>query len=186
MNQATSEEWASYLNEEWMSYLYDEANDVERVRLSEHLQDCVSCQARVAGWRTTQKNLDDSWLRPRFTARKAPPLFGPPLLTRAASGEVCLFAPAPDRLVAEQERAKPLEQALDELPEIYRTVLELRHYRNLKFREIAEVLGVPEGTVKSRMAEALTQFGRLLGPKMGAKRKVDSAGENHLKESLML
>ena len=34
----------------------------------------------------------------------------------------------------------------------------LRHYEDLKFREIADVLGIPEGTVKSRMAEALDQL----------------------------
>jgi RNA polymerase sigma-70 factor (ECF subfamily) len=93
---------------------------------------------------------------------------------------------APDKLLAEQERAGLVQRALDELPEIYRAVLVLRHYENLKFREIAEVLGVPEGTVKSRMAEALAQFGRLLEPKLDGKGKVGSAGKNYLKESLML
>jgi len=39
----------------------------------------------------------------------------------------------------------------------------LRHYEGLKFREIAEVLNIPEGTVKSRMAEALSRLARLLG-----------------------
>jgi DNA-directed RNA polymerase specialized sigma24 family protein len=43
----------------------------------------------------------------------------------------------------------------------------LRHYENLKFREIAEVLDLPEGTVKSRMADALTQMARLLKPAFG-------------------
>jgi len=33
-----------------------------------------------------------------------------------------------------------------------------------EFREIAEVLDIPEGTVKSRMAEALTQLARMLKP----------------------
>src|SRR5215469_7140780 len=89
---------------------------------------------------------------------------------------------APDRSLAERERSGMVQRALDELPEIYRAVLVLRHYEDLKFREIAEVLGVPEGTVKSRMAEALTQFGRLLEPKLGGKRKAASAGENQLKE----
>ncbi len=40
----------------------------------------------------------------------------------------------------------------------------LREYENLKFREIAEVLDVPEGTVKWRMAEALIQLGEQLKP----------------------
>jgi RNA polymerase sigma-70 factor (ECF subfamily) len=93
---------------------------------------------------------------------------------------------SPDKLLQDRERSRLVQRALDELPEIYRAVLVLRHYEDLKFREIAEVLGVPEGTVKSRMAEALAQFGRLLEPKVGVKRRVDSVGENQLKESLML
>lgn len=70
-----------------------------------------------------------------------------------------------DRLV-EQERARIVGEALLKLPDLYRSVVLLRHYENLKFREIAEVLGVPEGTVKSRMAEALTQLARLVGPRL--------------------
>ena len=72
--------------------------------------------------------------------------------------------PAPDKLLVEQERGELVRRALMQLSETYRTVLVLRHYENLKFREIADVLGVPEGTVKSRMAEALTQMSRLLKP----------------------
>ena len=52
------------------------------------------------------------------------------------------------------ERARFVRRALDELPEIYRAVLVLRHYEDLKFREIADVLGVPEGTVTSRLSRA--------------------------------
>jgi len=50
------------------------------------------------------------------------------------------------------------------LPEIYRTVLTLRHYEGLKLSQIAEVLQVPEGTVNSRMAEALNRLSRILEP----------------------
>jgi len=53
------------------------------------------------------------------------------------------------------------------LPETHRAVLVLRHYENLKFREIAAVLDVPEGTVKSRMADALTKMSQLLKPMLG-------------------
>lgn len=92
----------------------------------------------------------------------------------------------PDKSLLDRERAGLVQRALDELPEIYRAVLVLRHYEDLKFREIAEVLGVPEGTVKSRMAEAMALFGRLVKPQLGGKRKTDSVGKNQLKESLML
>ena len=37
----------------------------------------------------------------------------------------------------------------------------------LKFREVAEVLDIPEGTVKSRMAEALNRLRQALGRKLG-------------------
>lgn len=70
----------------------------------------------------------------------------------------------PDVVVAGRERAEAVREALSRLPEHYRAVVVLRHYQGLKFREIAEVLGVPQGTVKSRMSEALSRLARLLGP----------------------
>src|SRR6185295_1114126 len=72
--------------------------------------------------------------------------------------------PPPDKSLVEQERSELVRKALMKLSEAYRTVLVLRHYENLKFREIAGVLDVPEGTVKSRMAEGLSQLGELLKP----------------------
>lgn len=74
----------------------------------------------------------------------------------------------PDQVAVKREHGELVRQALMQLPETYRTVLVLRHYQDLKFREIAEVLEVPEGTVKSRMAEALTQMGRRLRPMLTA------------------
>lgn len=56
------------------------------------------------------------------------------------------------------ERGALVRAALQRLSEPYRAVVVLRHYEGLKFREIAAVLGIPEGTVKSRMAEALNHL----------------------------
>lgn len=61
----------------------------------------------------------------------------------------------PDAALEFQEQAELVRDALQKLPEHYRSVVVLRHYENLKFREIADVLDIPEGTVKSRMAEGL-------------------------------
>ena len=79
-------------------------------------------------------------------------------------GEVDFVADtaAPDLRVVENERAESVRRALLELPEPYRVVVVLRHYEGLKFREIGEVLDIPEGTVKSRMVEALNQLSRAL------------------------
>jgi RNA polymerase sigma-70 factor (ECF subfamily) len=72
--------------------------------------------------------------------------------------------PSPDTAVAGEERAAAVRSALQQLAEPYRVVVILRHYEGLKFREIADVLDIPEGTVKSRMAEALSQLAHLLAP----------------------
>lgn len=72
--------------------------------------------------------------------------------------------PGPDAQLVENERAEAVRQALLQLSEPYRVVVVLRHYEGLKFREIGDVVGIPEGTVKSRMSEALSQLGRLLNP----------------------
>jgi RNA polymerase sigma-70 factor (ECF subfamily) len=64
--------------------------------------------------------------------------------------------PGPDEATVADEQAQLVRRAVAELPEHYRSVVVLRHYEDLKFREIADVLEVPEGTVKSRMAEALS------------------------------
>jgi len=70
----------------------------------------------------------------------------------------------PDALAAGHEQAEMVRTALGRLPDHYRSVVVLRHYEGLKFREIAQVLAIPEGTVKSRMAEALNRLGDMLGP----------------------
>jgi RNA polymerase sigma-70 factor (ECF subfamily) len=70
--------------------------------------------------------------------------------------------PGPDGAAMQREDAQRVREALLKLPETYRSVVVLRHYEALKFREIAQVLNIPEGTVKSRMAEAMTQLARLL------------------------
>jgi len=69
---------------------------------------------------------------------------------------------APDMAVVGAERQQIVRDALQRLPEHLRVVVVLRHYEDLKCREVAEVLGIPEGTVKSRMAEALTRLARML------------------------
>ena len=71
-------------------------------------------------------------------------------------------SPRPDIQLSEQERAQSVRDALAQLSPLYREVLVLRHYEGLKFREIAAVLEIPEGTVKSRMVEALDRMAALL------------------------
>ncbi len=72
--------------------------------------------------------------------------------------------PTPAEELDQRERVGLVRRALADLPEMYRVVVVLRQYENLKFREIAEVLDLPEGTVKWRMAAALAHLRRALRP----------------------
>jgi RNA polymerase sigma-70 factor (ECF subfamily) len=90
---------------------------------------------------------------------------GGPLEERAAE------APTPDIRAAQLEEGELVRQALQQLPDIYRSVVVLRHYEDLKLAKIAEILGIPEGTVNSRMAEALARLSRILEPQLDAERK---------------
>ncbi len=74
--------------------------------------------------------------------------------------------PGPDQTMVHNEENEIVRAAVLNLPEHYRAVLILRHYEGLKLAEIAAVLDIPEGTVNSRMAEALTRLARMLRPQL--------------------
>lgn len=60
------------------------------------------------------------------------------------------------------ERAALLGQAVETLPLIYREVLGLRFEEDLKLEAIADLLGVPLSTVKSRLRRALEELRTML------------------------
>ena len=72
-------------------------------------------------------------------------------------------AHSPDR-AAHNVRIRPMiEKALESLPTEQREVFLLREYQGVGFKEIAEVTGVNENTVKSRMRYALEGLRKRLG-----------------------
>jgi RNA polymerase sigma-70 factor (ECF subfamily) len=60
----------------------------------------------------------------------------------------------PEGVAMRRERAVALWQAVDELPEEQRVTVMLRYQQELSYGEIAETLGISEGTVKSRLHHA--------------------------------
>lgn len=74
--------------------------------------------------------------------------------------------PGPDARAATSEEGELVRKALVQLPEMYRAVIVLRHYEDMKLAKIGEVLEIPEGTVNSRMAEALARLSRILEPRL--------------------
>lgn len=60
----------------------------------------------------------------------------------------------PETLTVNLERDHAVKQAIAVLPLEFREVVVLHHLQGLDIREIADVIGVPEGTVKSRLGRA--------------------------------
>lgn len=76
------------------------------------------------------------------------------------------------------EDAIVLRHAIGELSELHREAFVLREVDRLSVREAAQVLGIPEGTVKSRCAEARAILVRKLGSTFGPSRHEACEAEN--------
>ncbi len=66
--------------------------------------------------------------------------------------------PGPDAHIESAETGAQVHQAVSSLPESLKEVLTLVYYQGLKYREAAEVLEIPVGTVKSRLHAAIRKL----------------------------
>lgn len=60
----------------------------------------------------------------------------------------------PARIFLAQEKAHAIQQAIDNLPPDYRAVIVLRFTEGLSYREMSEVLNLPESTIDTRLHRA--------------------------------
>ena len=70
----------------------------------------------------------------------------------------------PEAMVERSERGERVRQAVLALPPASRAVLVLREYEGLSYREIADTLGIPIGTVMSRLNYARNRLRQSLAP----------------------
>jgi len=83
----------------------------------------------------------------RIDAREVPESdTGPGRMTRDAVGDA-----DPEGTFYDSFLDDEIVRAIDALPEEYRTAVVLSDIQELRYAEIAEILGIPEGTVKSRL-----------------------------------
>lgn len=84
-------------------------------------------------------------------------------------GDVSLIDRLPDDIrppeddLDRRELYNAIMKALEQLPEEQRMVFVLSEIEEMKYQEIAEVMEIPVGTVKSRMHTAVTKLQELLG-----------------------
>ncbi len=72
--------------------------------------------------------------------------------------------PSPETILLRKRDAEALHDALERLPSHLREVLVLREWERMPCKDIAEITGVPRGTVMSRLWRARQQLQRSFGP----------------------
>lgn len=70
--------------------------------------------------------------------------------------------PNPEALLLQRANQQTLKTAMEELPVEFREALILRELEGLAYKEIAEIAGVPIGTVMSRLARARRRLQQIL------------------------
>jgi RNA polymerase sigma-70 factor (ECF subfamily) len=80
---------------------------------------------------------------------------------------------SPERVLIEGEQRRMIQNALDAIKPHHRTILVLYYLEDLSVQEIAEVLDIPEGSVKSRLFYARDNLRKLMEPVLN--RETDDA-----------
>lgn len=79
----------------------------------------------------------------------------------SAAALVPALEPSAAEGVETTETREAVQKLIASMPEHLRMILVLGYYQQLPYAEIAEVLGIPVGTVKSRLHAAVTHFAKL-------------------------
>jgi len=70
--------------------------------------------------------------------------------------------PSPSEEVTDADTAAAVRAAVRSLPPEQRRVVELAYFDGLSYRDVAQRIGIPEGTAKSRVRLALAKLGHLI------------------------
>jgi RNA polymerase sigma-70 factor (ECF subfamily) len=76
-------------------------------------------------------------------------------------------AASPETQILQRERKLGLGRCIEQLPSDFREAIVLREMEELSYREIAEITGVPAGTVMSRLSRARVRLAECLRNTMG-------------------
>jgi RNA polymerase sigma-70 factor (ECF subfamily) len=68
--------------------------------------------------------------------------------------------PAPSDALDKDETNRRVQRAMDELPLILREILLLAYFQRISYAQISDELGIPLGTVKSRLHAAVAAFAK--------------------------
>jgi RNA polymerase sigma-70 factor (ECF subfamily) len=69
--------------------------------------------------------------------------------------------PSPDEMAIRSETSAKVRQAVSQLNESTQQLIQLAFYQGLKYADIAEILDIPVGTVKSRVFTAMRKLNEI-------------------------
>jgi RNA polymerase sigma-70 factor, ECF subfamily len=117
-------------------------------------------QAKFSSWLyRIALNLCRDWIRRERRAPTVQPPEDVDVMELAAASEP---SESIEDLVARKDLSRAVERAMALLPDEQRTAIVLKEYHGLTFQEIAELLGCPLSTVKTRLYQGLTVLRREL------------------------
>jgi RNA polymerase sigma-70 factor (ECF subfamily) len=147
--------------------LLNDAADAEEVvqdvfvHVWRHAKSYDVTRASARGWllmMTRSRAID------RIRARQARPGTSPATSDPTGLSGLTDWRPAQDRALIDLESVERVKAALNQLPEPMRVALDLAYYQGLTQSAIADQLGEPLGTIKTRMRTALTKLRAALQP----------------------
>jgi len=127
-------------------------------------------QAKMSTWLTTIViNSARMRLRRRLTSMQLPLDETDGHQDLALENTVSDTRPGPEEAYRKREIAETLAQATSRLSPALRTTFQMRDVDGLSIRETADLLGVPTGTVKARLARARVRLREAIGKSIRAK-----------------
>jgi RNA polymerase sigma-70 factor (ECF subfamily) len=124
-------------------------------------------QAKFSSWiYRIALNLCRDWIRRERRTGLVQPPEDVDLMELAAAAEP---SESIEDLVARKDQIRAVERVMALLPEEQRTAIVLKEYHGLTFQEIADVLGCPLSTVKTRLYQGLSVLRRELAKEAGPK-----------------
>ncbi|MEM8738656.1 MAG: sigma-70 family RNA polymerase sigma factor [Planctomycetota bacterium] len=133
----------------------DEASDLVQETYLKAFKNETKFELRDRGIRPWLFKILHNCFYTRYQKKKREPTLPDEMIQSSVASEIDQPPPAWDLEHLDWEQVDDrLKHAIDELPEHYREVLLLWAVEGLKYREVAEVLDVPLGTVMSRLYRA--------------------------------
>lgn len=147
----------------WMTGNVVDAEDVVQeasLRAFRSIRDCTGSNPR--GWALTiVRNTANTWLMRNRRERVAAGRDDADHSAIDMEGEPDLETP--EAVLLRKASIEEVRRAVDALPAPFREVIVLREIEECDYREIAEIAGIPLGTVMSRLSRARSMLFKALG-----------------------